>query len=78
MHSTTPKELSWDQAVERFTNFLLAERNASSQTIRAYTTDLSDFAAFYVRLVELGPVSAFSGFRDQRGASSGLFTDAAG
>lgn len=59
MHSTTPKELSWDQAVERFTNFLLAERNASSQTIRAYTTDLSDFAAFYVRLVELDPDQPF-------------------
>lgn len=59
MRSITPKELSWTAAVERFLDFLLAERNASIQTIRAYRTDLADFAAFFRRLEELEPEEPF-------------------
>ncbi len=59
MTSTTP-ELTWDQAVERFSAFLTAERNASPQTLRAYTADLADFARFFQELRELDPEQSFS------------------
>ena len=60
MTSTTPDELSWDLAVESFLAFLYGERNYSPQTIRAYSADLADFAAYYVELEELNPDQPFT------------------
>jgi len=60
MSSIPPDSPSWDLAVEGFLLFQEAERAASKETIRAYSADLADFAAYYLVYEGLDPDQSFS------------------